>query len=186
MAFNKDKLRALGLTATGYNLYFLDASADDTLATVNTAGYINNTDDNLSLVAGDEVMVKASDKNAHLVVLSVSSGSVTTVFKSLFMDDEDGATTANLRNYGLSRVGGTAALTYTMDAPVRGIIKTLLNDCGTAATINMGTGAVTVWGTAGATCTQVLFAAIGDSITLKGQSATVWEVIAQVGGVTTT
>lgn len=53
-------------------------SATDTLATINTAGYFNNTDDNLRMAVGDLIMVVASDTTATLKVESISSGAVTT------------------------------------------------------------------------------------------------------------
>ncbi len=53
-------------------------SSTDTLETINTAGYFNNTDDSIRLTAGDLIMVVASDATATLKVASVTSGSVTT------------------------------------------------------------------------------------------------------------
>ena len=56
--------------------YTYDAGAD-TLATVLVAGYFNNSDDNLNLVADDLIFIKGNDGNCWTRVSAVSSGSVT-------------------------------------------------------------------------------------------------------------
>ena len=76
MAFSEPDLKSLG-GQDGHTIYAY-MSGDDTLATINTAGYFNNTDDNIELKAGDVIHVKGTDGNATLRVDAVSSGSVTT------------------------------------------------------------------------------------------------------------
>jgi len=79
MAFVNNNLTTMSNAASSWNHYFYD-SGSDTMATVNTAGYFNNTDDHLNMAVDDLITVKASDYTAILKVTAVSSGSVTTMF----------------------------------------------------------------------------------------------------------
>ncbi|KKN52501.1 hypothetical protein LCGC14_0611900 [marine sediment metagenome] len=78
MAYTAGNLH-LRAGAPGDLTYTYDATAD-TLATVATAGYFNNTDDDLNFVADDLIFVQAGDGNMWLRVSAISSGSVTTQF----------------------------------------------------------------------------------------------------------
>lgn len=78
MAYTAGNLH-LRAGAPGDLTYTYDATAD-TLATVATAGYFNNTDDNLALVVDDLIFVQAGDGNAWFRVSALSSGSVTLQF----------------------------------------------------------------------------------------------------------
>lgn len=79
MAFTASNLH-LRAGAVGDLTYTYDAGSD-TLATVLTAGYFNNDDDDIKLAAEDKIWVQASDGNMWLRVSSVASGgAVTTQF----------------------------------------------------------------------------------------------------------
>lgn len=79
MAFTASNLH-LRAGAVGDLTYTYDADSD-TLATVLTAGYFNNDDDDIKLAAEDKIWVQASDGNMWLRVSSVASGgAVTTQF----------------------------------------------------------------------------------------------------------
>ena len=75
MAYTAGQL-FLHSNAPGDVTYFYDAGSD-ALATVMGVGYFNNTDDNLQLVAGDRIMVKATDGNATFIVAAVSTATAT-------------------------------------------------------------------------------------------------------------
>lgn len=64
--------------APGDLSYTFDAGSD-TLATVATAGYFNNGDDDLNLTADDLIWVQAADGNAFFRVSSIDSGSAVTL-----------------------------------------------------------------------------------------------------------
>lgn len=78
MAYTAGNLH-LRAGAPGDLTYTYDATSD-TLATVVAAGYFNNDDDDLNMVADDLIFVQATDGNCWLRVSAVSSGSVTTQF----------------------------------------------------------------------------------------------------------
>ena len=78
MAFTASNLH-LRAGAPGDLSYTYDAGSD-AMATVIAAGYFNNTDDDINLVAEDRIWCQCTDGNMWLRVSSVSSGSVTTQF----------------------------------------------------------------------------------------------------------
>jgi len=93
-------------------------SSTDTLATINTAGYFNNSDDNLRMAVGDLIMVVASDATATLKVDSISSGAVTT---STVADIT--STTAEAAEHGAGAIG-TAVAPKTYRRTENGVIIT--------------------------------------------------------------
>lgn len=78
MAYTAGNLH-LRAGAPGDLTYTYDAGSD-TLATVLTAGYFNNTDDNLNLTVDDLIYIQAGDGNCWARVSALSSGSVTLQF----------------------------------------------------------------------------------------------------------
>lgn len=78
MAYTAGNLH-LRAGAPGDLTYTYDAGSD-AMATVAAAGYFNNTDDDLALVADDLIWCQCTDGNLWLRVSAVSSGSVTTQF----------------------------------------------------------------------------------------------------------
>ena len=71
MAYTAGNLH-LRAGAPGDLTYTYDA-ASDTMATVITSGYFNNTDDDLNLVADDLIFCQCTDGNMWLRVSAVSS-----------------------------------------------------------------------------------------------------------------
>ena len=78
MAYTAGNLHLIGGSSVGNELYHYDYTTD-TLDTIMTAGYFNNSDDNLNLAAGDLILINALDGNLLAEVASVSSGSVTLI-----------------------------------------------------------------------------------------------------------
>lgn len=78
MAYTSGNLH-LRAGAPGDLTYTYDAGSD-TLATVLTAGYFNNSDDDLNLTVDDLIFVQATDGNCWARVSAISSGSVTLQF----------------------------------------------------------------------------------------------------------
>lgn len=78
MAFTNANLHLLA-GAVGDLPYEYDAGSD-TMATVATPGYFNNSDDDTNFQAEDSIHCYCSDGNFWLRVSAVSSGSVTTQF----------------------------------------------------------------------------------------------------------
>ena len=78
MAYTAGNLH-LRAGAPGDLSYTYDATAD-TLATVLTAGYFNNTDDDLALAVDDLLWIQAGDGNCWGRVSALDSGSVTLQF----------------------------------------------------------------------------------------------------------
>lgn len=79
MAYTAGNIHSMGYGNAGFNHYHYEAGAD-TIATVNTSGYFNNTDDNLNMQVNDLMTVSCSDGSAQLIVTAVSTvGVVSTV-----------------------------------------------------------------------------------------------------------
>ncbi len=78
MTYKAGNIHSMGYGNAGFNHYHYEAGAD-TIATVNTSGYFNNTDDNLNMQTNDLVTATCSDGSAQLIVTGVSAGVVTTV-----------------------------------------------------------------------------------------------------------
>lgn len=161
---------------------FQYVAGDDGIATVNTAGYFNNTDDQLPLAAGDTIVCICSDGNVMLQVDSVSSGSVTTKVFDALMAVETGATTANFPAFGVTQFGATSAKSYTIDTPIKGAMKVLFCTAGATGalqTVNTGSTGITWNGTAD----DAVFNGAGDALWVVGASATRWLVVANTGTV---
>ncbi|HDZ37857.1 MAG TPA: hypothetical protein ENH62_06175, partial [Marinobacter sp.] len=118
MAYTAGNLH-LRAGAPGDLTYTYDATAD-TLATVATAGYFNNTDDDLNFVADDLIFVQAGDGNMWLRVSAISSGSVTTQFAGGNMPIQTVATGTAVTLGAVMEVGnydiGTSISTSTRNA----------------------------------------------------------------------
>ncbi len=184
MAFDTTQLFNVNGMPPGYAKYVY-LENDDAIATVIASGYFNNTDDNQNLAADDEIEVRGDLGVYTLKVTAVSSGTVTTDVVKRLEKVETGATSANLSNHGLSRIGATAASTFQLDAPEgAGVVKRIFcTDAGTGITltVNMGTGNIGVVGTA--TGVALTFNAVGESVILVSTSTTSWDILANTGSV---
>lgn len=93
---------------------------------------------------------------------------------------ETASTGANLKHYGLTEITSTAAKSYTIDAPVPGVYKEIVNAAGTT-TINTVVFGSTVNGIqVGGLSThrKITFNAQNESVQVKGVSTTKWLVTA--------
>lgn len=176
MAFASADLTLLSY-GNGHGLYFHDAnSSSDTLATVAAAGYYNNTDDNLNLAAGDQIMVKATNGNAVLEVVSVSSGSVTTRDISVSAV-QAGTTTQNLPATGIVTLGSTTAGTHNLAPPTAGDRLTVINT-GVAGNHIVTTTASVIFGSGSGT--EVILPAIGVGVELLALSSTHYLIVGDI------
>ena len=79
MAFAFANLYNIGSRPPGFAKYVYKSDTD-VRATVEAAGYFNNSDDLLNLAADDQIQVIGDQGGYTLVVASVTSGSVTTTY----------------------------------------------------------------------------------------------------------
>jgi hypothetical protein len=96
---------------------------------------------------------------------------------------ETASTGTNLKHYGITEITSTAAKSYTIDAPVPGCYKEIVNAAGTT-TINTVVFGSTVNGiqVGGlATHRKITFNAQNESVVVKGISTTKWLVTALNG-----
>lgn len=159
-------------------------STADTLATINTAGYFNNTDDNIRMVAGDLIYVKASNTTAVLVVSSVSSGSVTTaVAESVVYHEDIAGSTATLTASatGITNLTSTGVQTVALTIPFAGAYKSIIKTGASTAIITVTSGSTAV--TFNGTNTNLTFDAAGEAVVLTGLSATRWAILSNEGTV---
>lgn len=172
MAFDNSKLTLLA-HGNDNKLFFYDEDTDS-LATVNTAGYINTSDDNVRLTAGDQIIAKCSDATATLAVSSVAAGGdVTTKVSDVASvhADEAGTTSTNLSAVGRSGLESTTgALTYNIDAPFGGAFKVIVNETTRAHVVEASTG------TYDGTNNTMTFAAAQAAVILSGRSTTRWDI----------
>ena len=93
---------------------------------------------------------------------------------------ETASTGTNLVNYGLTELTSTAAKSYTLDAPVLGAYKEIVNTAGstTINTVVVGStvNSISVGGSSVARNLQ--FNGQNDSVVLRGISTTKWLVVA--------
>lgn len=111
MAFDTSNLHLYGV-AEGDRTFTYDAGSD-TMATVATAGYFNNTDDNQAFGADDLIFCQCTDGNMWLRVSAVSSGSVTCQFAGgnnpVQTHSTGTAAALNTLTYGYYEVGTSIA-----------------------------------------------------------------------------
>jgi len=162
--------------------FYYDADANsDSLATVNTAGYFNNTDDSQRFVADDLITVKGTDGVTTLEVVSVSSGSVTT--RDLNARALHTATTASVMKVGANLLAGTTAGTYVASSsPTKGDFLRCINT-GVAANA-IGTTGSLMFGSTGAT--TLTLGAIGSGVDLLAASTTQYLIVGSIHATSST
>ncbi len=93
---------------------------------------------------------------------------------------ENSSTATNLKNYGLTRLISTGAVTVTLDAPVNGCEKHLVKTANSTAILTLSSGSTTVFfGASTAANTLMRFNGQNDSAILRGDGTTRWQIIAQ-------
>jgi len=165
-------------------VYNYDAGSD-ALATVLVAGYFNNSDDDLNLVADDMIWVRATDGNAWFRVASVSSGSVTLEFAGGNLPIQTFAT-GTVASVNKLLVGyydcGTAIATATrmeLPTPYPGAeVYVTKADSGTAG-IEFTAGSATTMVFNNLNDRETTLYMQGDYFHCVGSSATRWRVMGQ-------
>lgn len=179
MAFDITNLRKV-YQSPGFDGYVY-TSSDDSWATIVTAGYFNNTDDDLNLAAGDRLEIKASDTEGVVKVSAVSSGSVTveTVSTPAVIEALTGTSSAttSIPVKGFVTVSPVAAAdAFQLEgAPVPGEKLDIVNISATTSAIALVLGATTStvvfeYGVmSGGNALQIKY---GGGVSLLGVSAT--------------
>lgn len=179
MAFDTAKFSLIG-HGRG-NKYYLHDAGSDSMATVATAGYFNNTDDNLNLAADDVILSICSDGDMWHRVSAVSSGSVTTQP----MSGEGpwrgvvGSASAAL-SVGVNEIGTGTATAFTLPTPYVGARMRVFQAGSATGGISVATDATTVT-LNGQGDRTITFDAEGDNVSLLGVSTTRWAILGGSG-----
>lgn len=178
MAFNTANLVNLYSGPQGSGVYHYDAGSD-TMATVAAAGYFNNTDDNQNLAADDTLICACADGDMFLRVVSVSSGSVTTMPMSFEGPWNGTFGSASVEvPLGINEDNGTAS-TYTLAAPVIGQKLQIYKSTTSSGHVFTTDSTGTTLNAAGDR--TITLDAVDTSIELLGVSATRWVVLNKEG-----
>lgn len=174
MAYSSGNLSLL--TGAPGDLVYKYDSGSDTMATVITAGYFNNADDNLNLVVDDRIMVDATDGNMWVKVSAVSSGSVTVQFAGgdLPINSVAGATSGAL-SMGYTEIASATGSAFTLPTPYAGA-HVIMNYTGSATNSRSfitDATAVTLNNTGNRTITTNYE---GENFHLVGGSTTRWHI----------
>lgn len=176
MAYASDTL-VLRSGAPGSLTYYHDAGSD-TMATVFTAGYFNNSDDDLNMTVDDMIFSQCTDGDFWHKVSSLSSGSVTTQMVSgegpWQGDFSTGAATPTIP-MGVNEMGTGTCTSYLTPTPYPGA-KLTIHQSGSA------TGAVVNVSSSGVTFnekgdTSFIITTVSGSISLLGISITGWAIV---------
>lgn len=186
MAYTIGTLALNASAAPGNAVYYHDAGADS-MATVLTTDYFNNTDDDLNLVADDLIFSQCADGDIWHKVSAVttatagaiSSGSVTTQLVSgegpWNGDKSTGSATAGVvLPVGVTEIGTGTATAFLTPTPYPGA-RVAVFQTGAA------TGAVIAVSSSGVTFnekgdTSIIITAVGGGFSLLGVSTTQWAI----------
>ncbi len=155
----------------------------DTLATVEVAGYFSDQNVSTTMVTGDLLVVNASDgiRTYELTVtLSTDTVSIVAVPGGGRVVTADSDVT--LPNDGHVLLPSTAASALALPAPVAGNTLSLIKTGG-STTITTVVPASSLVFIGNASNRELSFDAIEEAVILKGQSATRWDIISNVGSV---
>ncbi len=183
MAYAADTL-ALRSGAPGSLDYYHDAGSD-TMATVFTAGYFNNSDDDLNLTVDDLIFSQCSDGDFWHKVSALSSGSVTTQLAGGGLgpnngDVSTGVATAQLK-VGVSELGTGTATNFGTVTPYPGArITVVQTGTSTNDTVAVSSSGVT-FNERGSTTITLDGTAFIPGFSLLGVSATQWVIVSATG-----
>ena len=172
--------------APGDLTYTYDAGSD-ALATVLTAGYFNNTDDDLNLTADDVIWVQATDGNCWARVASISSGSVTLQFAggNLPIQTPTTGTVAAIATLlvgyyeigSATGAGDCTASRYVLPVPYAGAeVQVVRTDSGTVARHFDCATSATAIAYDGVGNRRIELKTEGDGFHVVGSSATRWRI----------
>lgn len=182
MAFSATGLHLRGGAAG--SLIYTYTTSSDSMATVATAGYFNNTTYNSNFVAGDLIFCICSDGNTWQRVSAVSSGSVTTQYNGGDLPIlSPGTGTAVEVGSGLNAIAGYAevgaivstASRYVLVTPYKGAVIHVFYKGSASNAVEFhagGSGATAI--TYDGTNRKILLAHEGDWFRVRGISSTRW------------
>ncbi len=184
MAYTAGNLH-LRAGAPGDLTYTYD-SGSDTLATVLTAGYFNNSDDNLVLTADDLIFIKANDGNCWARVSAISSGSVTLQWTGGTLPVRTASTGTGGASRAIDLESGIYAIAsavctathYVLSVPYPGAEIKVYKDASMVTKMVFDAGAsdgtTIVFDNRGTR--QITLVTEGDGFHVIGQSATRWQI----------
>lgn len=155
----------------------------DSLATVEASGYFSSEFVATTLVTGDRIVVDASDGSATYratVTLSTTTVAIEKVPSDQLVTSP--TTAADIPSHGHVLLPSTAAVELTIAAPVIGEEVSLIQT-GATTTITTVLPASTAVFFGNASNRLLSFNAIEEAVILKGQSATRYDIISNVGSV---
>lgn len=177
MAYTANTLVLNASGPPGQLEYNHDAGSDS-MATVLTAGYFNNTDDNLNLTVDDVIFSVCSDGDIWHRVSAVSSGSVTTQTVGgagpWNGDFSTGAATPTIP-IGVNEMGTGTATSYLTPTPYPGAKLSVYNSgTSTGAVINVSSSGVTFTESGD---TSIIITATTGNFELLGTSTSTWAIV---------
>ena len=185
MAYTAGNLH-LRAGAPGDLTYAYDAGSD-TLATALTAGYFNNSDDDLNLTADDSVFIRANDGNCWARVSAVSSGSVTLQWTGGTLPPRTPATGTGDASRAIDLEVGIYAIAsdvstathYVLSTPYAGAEIRVYKDASMVTSISFDAGASDETGVHfdGRGTRRIALTTEGESFHVVGQSATRWQIV---------
>lgn len=177
MAYAAGTLVLNASAAPGNAVYFHDAVAD-TMATVMTAGYFNNTDDDLNLAVDDVIFSICSDGDIWARVSALSSGSVTCQTVGGWgpnNGDVSTATSGTQIAVGVNEIGTGTCTAWTTATPYPGARLTISLSGTSTGTITVSSSGVT--NNAKGDTTVIFSGVAGGSLDLLGVSTTQWVIL---------
>ena len=177
MAYTAGTLVLNASAAPGNAVYFHDAG-DDSMATVMTAGYFNNSDDNLNLAVDDVIFSVCSDGDIWARVSAISSGSVTcqTVGgRGPNNGDVSTGTAGTTIAVGVNEIGTGTATAWKTATPYPGARLTISLSGTSTGTISVSSSGVTNNAKGD---TSIIFSGVaGGCIDLLGVSTSQWVIL---------
>jgi len=185
MAYTAGNLH-LRAGAPGDLTYAYDAGSD-TLATALTAGYFNNSDDDLNLTADDSIFIRGNDGNCWARVSAVSSGSVTLEWTGGTLPARTASTGTGDASRAIDLECGIYAIAsavctathYVLATPYAGAEIMVYKDASMTTKMVFdagGSGATDVYFD-GRNTRQIELNVEGEAFHVVGQSATRWQVV---------
>lgn len=153
----------------------------DSLATVQGSGYFSNTFVSTTMNSGDLLIVNASDGIATYE-LTVSGTTVTIASVPNDALVTSGSTAAVLPNHGHVLLPATTTVALTIADPVAGSEVSLIKSGGSTTDTTIVPASTGIF-FGNASNRKLTFDAIEEAVTLKGQSATRYDIISNVGSV---
>lgn len=184
MAYTAGNLH-LRAGAPGDLTYTYDAGSD-TLATVLTAGYFNNSDDDLVLTADDLIFIQAGDGNCWARVSAISSGSVTLQFAGGMLPPQTASTGTGDASradlvVGYYEIGSDDCTSthFVLPTPYPGAEIVVYKDASMVTNVHFDAGAsdatAVVFDTRGTR--RLMLTTEGESFHVQGVSSTRWRIL---------